>query len=108
MRNYGLVHLDLANTTAEPSRKRMHLDKAYRLFTLAKTVLHKLHEKEVDTEMSETFLLLEMLLEYDLLQSSVQLGMGSVVGEHNEQFQCLFFFIQATDSIVAYRAAPAA
>lgn len=108
MRNYGLTHLDLANATTEPSRKSLHLDKAYRLLTLAKTVLLRLHEKDVNTEMSETFLLLEMLLEYDLLQTSAQLGLGVPVDEHNEQFQCIFFFIQATDSIFGYRAAPAA
>jgi hypothetical protein len=111
MRNFGLAHAGLATASKEPSLKELHCDKSYRLLTLAKALFHKLHERDTGAEMFEHVLLFEVLLEYDLLQTSIQLGRErNRVVEHNESFQCMVFWIHAQESVIAHgcNSAPAA
>jgi hypothetical protein len=102
VRNYGLAYGGLAQTDTDSSLRMSHLSKSYRLLTLAKVVLEKLYESDTDAGTCDNVLLLELLLKYDLLQTSVQLPLEKDrISEHEEDFQFIVFWIQAQDSLIS-------
>jgi hypothetical protein len=70
LRNYGLAFTHLAMSYLENDNESPLLRKSHHLFTLAKAVLHRLYEKDADAELCEQTVLVELLLEFDLLQTS--------------------------------------
>jgi hypothetical protein len=94
IRNYGLSHASFANISAESSVKTQHLEKSYRLFTLANIVNLNLNEEDItNIEWDEYVPQLELLLTYDLLQTSMRLGLDPYqVAEYPKHFESIFFF----------------
>lgn len=103
MRNFGIAHAGAAHAAVEPILKTSILRKSYQCFRLAKVILHKIHENDTSAKTSENVLLLELLLEYDLLHVSVQLGMESRIMEHNENLLRIIAWIHAQDDLTNER-----
>jgi hypothetical protein len=101
VRNYGLAYGGLAQTATDSSLRLSHLNKSYRLLTLAQVVLEKLYESDADAGTCKNVPLLELLLKYDLLQTSVQLPLDNDrICEHDD-FLFVVFWVQAQDSHIS-------
>jgi hypothetical protein len=101
MRNFGIAHAGAARASVEPDITAFFFRKSYHCFSLSKAILLKLHENDQDAKMKENVLLFELLLEYDLLHVSVQLGMNMRIIEHNENLIRIITWIQAQEDLTA-------
>jgi hypothetical protein len=111
IRNYGLAHAALASNMTELGLQKTHLDRSYRLFTLAKAAVYRIQEEYPGAVIHENVLLFELLLSYDLLQTSIQLKMdNSWIVEHSENYQYIISWIRSHSGLIATgcKAAPAA
>jgi hypothetical protein len=67
---------------------------------VAKTVLHRLYEK--DAELCEAIVLVELLLEFDFLQTSMMLGMDRYqISDHIEAFHGSFYWARLQESVIS-------
>jgi hypothetical protein len=101
LRNLGLSKAHWANSkTVESSshNQESFWKKAYHLFTLSSTLLNQLCDDDTTIESSpefrETLLLLELLLAYDLLGTSIRIDLEfHIILQHDEKLQSLSHWI---------------
>lgn len=93
-RNYGLAFTHLAMSYLENDNESPLL-----------------YEKDADAELCEQTVLVELLLEFDLLQTSALLGMDRFqISYHLEKFQAVYFWARLQESVISIgcKSAPAA
>jgi hypothetical protein len=101
LRNLGLSTLYRACVTLEPSHKESLFQKSYHLFKLSRSLLDRIRdEEETSVELCETLLLMDLLLEYEQLYTSVQLGLGSHAIIHHERFQLISSWITQRERFI--------
>jgi hypothetical protein len=111
IRNFGLAHACLACQHAGSRLESQNLSKSYRLFKLARTVVKRLQENDACTGLSEHALLIELLLGYDLLHTSIQLELDLFeIIENHESYQAVIFWLLSRGKIIndGCKSAPAA
>jgi hypothetical protein len=101
IRNFSIAHVCLARENAGSRRETQNLSKPYRLLKLARTILKKMQEQDPCTELSEHVMLIELLLGYDLLYTSIKLDLDlNEIMENHESNQGIIFWMHAVSKII--------
>lgn len=111
LQNLGISKVHWANSktmgsSSSHNNQESLLKKSYNLFLLSHTLLDQLCKddsttKESSPEFCETLLLLELLLEYDLLGTSIQLGLEfHILLRHDEKLHSLYHWIHQRERLI--------